>query len=149
MVQHCQFPPLADQDAVVCCKKALKPGACTNFGSSKWKIDILDEGDIFSDKTFWCYYCFCGGVGVSAPFTHGVYAHAVKKLFCKGSANLENFVQSSGATSVYCGEVSSCCCIWRECQCMPEPGNPKVACCTIKANKEEYVCQAPAQSEMQ
>merc|ERR1712003_265223 len=119
------------------------------------------NGDTYTEpgKTFWCYYCLCSGCGFNGPFTHGIYARAVKQLFCKGSYNVEICVNTDNPeVKVVCGEVSSCCCIWRECQCMLEPGNPKVACCTKKLNNDEYKApdpqtlagyQGPGQLEMQ
>lgn len=136
-VEQCQFPPLADEKICACCNVKCGP----EIGSTLWNHEIFDRTDLM-DGTFWCQYFVCGGVGFTPPLKNGLWAEAFKFLICRGSGNIEPPI----IDGVMCSEVSTFCCIWRECQFPPAHPNPKIAICTWRMNKEAH--QAPAQCEM-
>lgn len=137
ITQQCQLPPLENAPVCACFNK--KFGG--SVGKSKlFEKSMFDQGKIMDD-TFWIMYFLCEGCGIN-KMDQGLYSAEFKELCCRGSTNIEAPV----IDGVLCSSVGTELCIWSECQMPPAPGNPKIALCTWRLNKEP--CGGPTQMEM-
>jgi len=133
---HFAIPPAKDSPTCAICNK--------KFGDKKRGSGSVMKGEVFNsetffDKPFWCVYCFCTGYAVHMPNATGKFiASQFKEFCCAGSTVLESPITDG----IFFSMLGTFLCCWQECQMPPALGNPKVACCTWKLNKDHS--QAPS-----
>lgn len=134
---HCALPPAEGTPLCAICGK--KFGGDDRAEGSKLYGNTFDKEKLFGQC--WLVYCFCGGASVHKPGATGQFiAASFKQLCCGGSQILEAPVSNG----VFCTNSSTFLCCWQECQMPPHPGNPKVAICTWKLNKDHSAASADA-----
>jgi len=120
ITEHCQIPPMANTPKCIMCATGSKKG-----NSLSYKNALFDYGQIFNE-TFWLYYVFCFGCGVSKPGAGRPYlAMQEKFLFVTQTVALVPPVEDG----VMCSGVGTECCLWMQCQMPPAPNAPKFKLC--------------------
>jgi len=135
---HYQVPPLAGAPWVTCCNCPLMGAS----GEVQRKDPAFNIPDIFKE-TFWLYYCFCLGSGVSMPGKGGrpLIVARTKLLFVREKVDCVEVMQDG----ILCASVGTTLCVWSECSLPPAEGNPKIQCCGMPKKGNGG---APAQQEM-
>lgn len=126
LTEHMQIPPLEGQMKCICFNKKL-------FGEGS--VKHLERGKIFEslDKifegTFWIYYCFCMGLGVSGigKDNRPLYAGEQKQICVRGSTKLENFNEGN----IFCASLGKEFCLWSQCSLMPAPNSHLCLICNM------------------
>lgn len=146
--EHCALPPAEKSPSFAICGKKIKVESRPTGSVLQGKVF---NADTFWNEPFWCYYCFFTGCAVHAPGKTGqLVASQFKSLCCAGSTILE----MPAVDGVWCSDLSTFLCCWKECQLPPAAGNPKVACCIVyKMNNDHSAASTtppgePKQVEM-
>jgi len=145
ITEHCQIPPMKGFPKCVCFNKTLAgPKAGDKIS---YKTSLFDYKTLF-DETFWLYYMFCYGCGVSKPGAGRPLIGVQEKiLIVQGSTTMEAPVGSDGT---FCSAVATECCMWSQCQFPPAPNNPVIAICGWRKDgkKSKLNLSRPSQVEM-
>jgi hypothetical protein len=131
VTEQCQLPPLANSHKCVCCNQKIAPGGTV----SKTDEIIKDYGGVI-DGTFWLYYIFCMGCGLSgiAANDRPLYGMVKKDLCIRESVeiNLTEIVDPDGTM---CAVAATELCFWSQCQFPPQKEQPLFACFTFKKER--------------
>ena len=122
ITQQCNFPPAEGSPICVCFNKKLA-------GADGWSgLKLFDWSANFQD-TFWIYYLFCAGCGVSGLQANGrpLYAVQVKEFCIKEEVKLSTPCEDG----VWCAGVGTQLCFWSQLAFPPASGAPKFVCCNI------------------
>lgn len=128
ITSQCAFPPKSGSPTCVCCNKTLAGGGST----SGWKPQLFEWTAGFEDQ-WWCYYCFCAGVGLHGLMANDrpIYGEMVKELCIRQSRRLYQPCDQG----VWCSGMSTFLCCWEHVQYPPAPGNPGFKCCGFPKDK--------------
>merc|ERR1712012_829409 len=86
------------------------------------------------EKPFWLVYCCCAGQGVSMPNNApGNCCAAQTKFLCCAQAQV---CEDAIVDGIWCSQLGTFLCIWSECSLPPADGNPFLALCNQKYNKD-------------
>jgi len=138
ITQHMGIPPIEGAPICACFNQKIMGGA------GEWKAPLFDWEMKWEDQ-FWCYYCCCAGCGLHAPNCSfdsagkrpgfgkmGRFFCVTDQLKCA-----ECCPKKPEGGSVWCSEVSTQLCCWKQCEFPPDMSqNPKIGICGWKLNKE-------------
>ncbi|CAJ1352827.1 unnamed protein product [Effrenium voratum] len=119
ITDQCSLPPAQGSPICVCFNKKLA-------GGDGWSgQELFDWSTGFGD-TFWVYYIFCLGCGVTAPSANGrpLFAAQFKELCIKGGTKLATPMEGGKL----CSAVSTRLCFWEQCAMPPAEGSPMFVC---------------------
>jgi len=129
ITEQCQLPPLSGAAKCICCNKKLAPGD----GSISKSDEIFKDYGGIMEGTFWLYYMFCVGCGVSGISANDrpLYGIVNKELCIRESVeiNLSEIVDPDGTM---CAVAATELCFWSQCQFPPQKEQPLFACFKFK-----------------
>lgn len=105
------------------------PDSTAKVSREYWRSLPLEEEELL-EKTAWCLYCCCFGIGVDssqAPVRPG--------WICKCCCCREQLVTGRiGGPEGLCSLVNICCCCTAQCQVPPLRGSPRCALCDWRSD---------------
>ena len=122
ITDQCALPPAKGSPICVCFNKKLA-------GDDGWSGQQLFDWSTGFGDTFWIYYIFCLGCGVTAPSANGrpLFAVQFKELCIKGGTKLATPMEGGKI----CSAVSTRLCLWDQCAMPPAEGAPMFVCCNF------------------
>ncbi|CAJ1390838.1 unnamed protein product [Effrenium voratum] len=119
ITDQCALPPAKGSPICVCFNKKLA-------GDDGWSGQQLFDWSTGFGDTFWVYYIFCLGCGVTAPSANGrpLFAVQFKELCIKGGTKLATPMEGGKL----CSAVSTRLCLWDQCAMPPAEGSPMFVC---------------------
>lgn len=128
---QCSFPPAKHTGTIMLCGKKLV-GTPKSDGP-ELKSEIYEMEDVMQ-KPCWLMYCFFFGTGCNMPSNApGNCCAAQSKFLCCAQAQL---CEDAVVDSVCCSQLGTFLCLWNECSLPPAKGNPFIAICGWKKNKD-------------
>merc|ERR1719265_1534119 len=121
VTQQTALPPIPGSPLCVCFNKKLAGADSTG----NWAPRLFDYTSNFDD-TFWIYYLFCGGLGVSGIQANNrpLYGVMNKELCIKQAVRLVPPVEDG----ILCSGVGTALCFWDQLELPPPKGTPGFKC---------------------